>query len=103
MGLLVAALFLVPTASRFDVREVVQPDGTVEKRLETGYISLGSFGISHVLGSTGLHRTTRLDKVNIVLGIVIAAACALLVELGVRGLRRLLATARNLPVERRRR
>jgi hypothetical protein len=44
-----------------------------------------------------------LDKVNIALGIVIAAACALLVELGVRGLRRLLATARNLPVERRRR
>jgi hypothetical protein len=42
VGLLVAALFLVPTASRLDVREVAQADGTVEKRLETGYISLGS-------------------------------------------------------------
>jgi hypothetical protein len=104
VGLLVAALFLVPTASRLDVREVVQADGTVEKRLETGYISLGSVGISHVLGSTaGWYRTTRLDKVNIALGVVIAAACALFVELGLRGLRRLMASAGNLPVERRRR
>jgi hypothetical protein len=93
VGLLVAALFLVPTAKRLDTREVVRADGTVEKRLEPGYISLGSGGISYVLGQTaGLHRTTRLDKVNIALGVVIAAACALLVELGVRGLRRLLPT-----------
>jgi hypothetical protein len=91
VGLLVAALFLLPTAKRLDTREVVRADGTVEKHLEPSYISLGSVGISHVLGSTaGLDRTTRLDKVNIALGVVIAAACALLVELGVRGLRRLL-------------
>jgi hypothetical protein len=50
-----------------------------------------------------LYRTTRLDKVNVALGIVIAAACAPLVELGVRWLRRLLAIAGILPVERRRR
>jgi hypothetical protein len=98
VGLLVAALFLVPTGSRFDVREVVLADGTVEKQLVTKYISLGSVGISHFLGRTaGLYRTTGLDKVNIALGIVIAAVCVLLVELGVRGLRRLLATARGLP------
>jgi hypothetical protein len=102
VGLLVAALFLVPTASRFDVREVARADGTVEKQVVTKYISLGSVGISHFLGRTaGLYRTTGLDNVNIALGIVIAAACALLVELPVRGLHRLLAHARSLPDGRR--
>jgi hypothetical protein len=96
VGLLVAALFLVPTASRFDVREVVLADGTVEKQLVTNYISLGS----HLIGQL-FRGTSRLDQVSIALGVVIAAACALLVELGVRGLRRLLATARSLPDRRR--
>jgi uncharacterized integral membrane protein len=96
VGLLAAVLFLVPTASRFDVREVVLADGTVNKQLVTGYISLGSVVIGHVF-----RGTSRLDQVSIALGVVIAAACALLVELGVRGLRRLLTTARRLPDERR--
>jgi hypothetical protein len=96
VGLLVAALFLVPTASRFDVREVVPADGTVQKQLVTKYISLGSHLIGHFF-----RGTSRLDRVSIALGIMIAAVCALLVELGVRGLRRLLGTARSLPAERR--
>jgi hypothetical protein len=92
VGLLVAALFLVPTASRSDLREVVLADGTVEKQLVTNYVSLGS----HLIGQF-LRGTSRLDQVSIALGVMIAAACALLVELGVRGLRQLLATARSRP------
>ena len=46
VGLLAAALFLVPTASRSDVREVVLAHGTVEKQLVTKYISLGR----HLIG-----------------------------------------------------
>lgn len=92
VGLLVAALFLVPTGSRFDVQEVALANGTVEKQLVTNYISLGSVLIGHFF-----RGTSRLDRVSIALGFMIAAACALLVELGVRGLRRLLATARGLP------
>ena len=92
VGLLVAALFLIPTASRVDVQEVALANGTVEKQLVTKYISLGSVLIGHFF-----RGTSRLDRVSIALGVMIAAACALLVELGVRGLRRLPATARGLP------
>jgi hypothetical protein len=98
VGLLAAALFLVPTASRSDVWEVVLAHGTVEKQLVTKYISLGS----HLIGYF-FRGTSRLHQVSIALGVVIAVACALLVELGVRGLHRLLATARGLPAGRRRR
>lgn|SRR5215218_7036312 len=97
VGLLAAALFLVPTASRADVREVVLADGTVETQLVTEYISLGS----HLIGYFFLRGTSRLDQVSVALGVVIAVACALLVELGVRGLRRLLATVRSRPAGRR--
>ena len=45
--------------------------------------------------------TSRLDQMSIALGVVIAVACVLLVELGVRGLCRLLATARSRPAGRR--
>ena len=86
-----------PTASRSDVREVVLADATVETQLVIEYISLGSHLISHFLR----RDTSRLDQVSIALGVMIAAACALLVELGVRGLRRLLATARSRPDGRR--
>ena len=86
-----------PTANRSDVREVVLADGTVETQLVIEYISLGSHLISHFLR----RDTSRLDQVSIALGVMIAAACALLVELGVRGLRRLLATVRSRPDGRR--
>lgn len=99
VGLLAAALFLVPTASRSDVREVVLADGTIQTQVVIEYISLGS----HLIGYFLPRGTSRLDQVSIALGVVIAVACALLVELGVRGLHRLLATARSLPDRGRRR
>jgi hypothetical protein len=96
VGLFVAALFLVPTASRSDFREVVLADGTVEKQLVTNYISLGN----HLIGYF-FRGSSRLDQVSIALGVMIAAVCGLSVELGVLGLRRLLATARSRPDGRR--
>ena len=69
VGLLVAALFLVPTASRVDVQVVVLANGTVEKQLVTKYFSLGSVLIGHFF-----RGTSRLDRVSIVPGVMIAAA-----------------------------
>jgi hypothetical protein len=63
VGLLVAALFLVPTASRSDLQEIVLADGTIERQLVIEYISLGS----HLIGYFFLRDTSRLDQVSIAL------------------------------------
>jgi hypothetical protein len=83
VGLVVALFFLVPTSRSFDVRERTFDNGRVEKSLQPAYRSLGS-GL--VIGS--FRANNRLDALNVAIGVAIAGACVLLVELLIRAARR---------------